>query len=98
MSSTAGRFETTSLVSHYERLRNDALRLCPGRTPAPGLALFLRKGMAAWMQTWKPYLATDDATTAPPPAPSLDGSIEIRAQIASILAAMILSRQREART
>lgn len=66
--------------------------------PAPGLALFLQKGMTAWMQAWKPYLTTDEAATALSPAPSRHGSFEMGAQIASILAGMILSRQREART
>lgn len=98
MSSVGGRTENGELVFHYEQLRNDAVSLSAGRTPAPGLALFLRKGMSAWMRAWKPYLATTDAATAPPPAGSLHGSFDIRAQIANILAGMILSRQLEATT
>jgi hypothetical protein len=54
--------------------------------------------MTAWMQAWKPYLATDEAATALSPAPSRHGSFEMGAQLANILAGMILSRQREART
>ncbi len=86
------------LVSHYEQLRNDALSVSAGRAPAPGLALFLRKGMTAWMQAWKPFLVTNGAPPAPPPAASLDGSFPVRAQIANILAGMILSRQLEVAT
>lgn len=98
MNSAAERTKNDDLVFHYEQLRNDALSLSAGRTSAPGLALFLRKGMSAWMRAWKPYLATNGSATAPPPAGSLHGSFDIRAQIANILAGMILSQQLEATT
>jgi hypothetical protein len=45
------------VISRYEQLRSQALgKLFPdGR--GLGLALFMRKGMAAWMQTWSEHTA-----------------------------------------
>lgn len=98
MSSAAERTKNDDLVFHYEQLRNDALSLSARRTSTLGLALFLRKGMAAWMRAWKPYLATAGTAKAKAPASSPNCSFDMRAQIANILAGMILSRQLEAMT
>jgi hypothetical protein len=82
------------LLASYEQLRQDALSLPTGRAPTPGLVLFLRKGMTAWMQAWSPCRqpAIPD-TVARPSAPPL-GSFEVRVQIATILVGMILQQQR----
>jgi hypothetical protein len=83
------------LVAHYEQLRRDA------RDPARcreglGLALFLRRGMAAWMQAWSrctscvaPQAQTLPAIAAPVP-------VDVRAQVATLLAEIILTLQLEA--
>ena len=83
------------LLTSYEQLRQDALSLSTGCAPTPGLVLFLRKGMTAWRQAWSPCRqpAIPD-TAARPSAPPL-GSFEVRVQIATILAGMILQRPRE---
>jgi len=60
-----------------------------------GLALFLRRGMTAWMQVCsecadvetEPCSLSDRQETIP---------VEIRSQLTTLLAGMILSRQQEA--
>jgi hypothetical protein len=84
------------LVAHYEQLRHDALSFSAGRTPAPGLALFLRQGMTAWMQAWTPCMQEPCAETQPPSAITQPYAFDVRAQITTILAGIILTKQREA--
>jgi hypothetical protein len=79
------------LVAHYERLRSEALSLPVGQTPAPGLALFQRKGMTAWMRAWFSCTCDMDAEAVPPPATPAC-SLDIRGQLAALLAGMILGR------
>lgn len=60
-----------------------------------GLALFLRRGMTAWMQAWS------ECADAETEACSISGSKEtlpadIRSQLATVLAGMILSLRQEA--
>jgi hypothetical protein len=83
------------LVAHYEQLRRDAKDPARSREGL-GLALFLRRGMTAWMQAWSqctsritPQAQTRSATTAPIP-------IDVRAQVATLLAGIILGLQQEA--
>jgi hypothetical protein len=82
------------MVAHYEQLRNEALSLPAGH--APGLALFLRKGMTAWMRAWSSCMPKPVSETASLVGAVPTCSVDIRAQIATILAGMILSRQPEA--
>jgi hypothetical protein len=86
-----------ALVAHYEHLRSDALSLEAGRSPAPGLALFLRKGMTAWMRAWSPCMNAAPEMALPPSAKQ-SSPPEIRAQLAAILAAMILGQKLEITT
>lgn len=83
------------LLTHYEQLRKDALSLPAGHTPAPGLALFLRKGMTAWMRAWSCCMPKPAPKTASLPDSTPTCSVDIRTQIATILAGMILGRQLE---
>ena len=83
-------------VAHYEQLRNDALSRPAGHVPAPGLALFLRKGMAAWMHAWSCCMPKPAPETASLPDAAPTCSVDLRTQIAVILAGMILGRQPEA--
>lgn len=84
------------LVAHYEQLRHDALSFSAGRTSAPGLALFLRQGMTAWMRAWTPCMQKPCAEILPLSAISQPYSFDVRAQITTILAGIILTDQREA--
>jgi len=86
------------LVAHYEQLRRDATDMSSRGREALGLALFLRRGMAAWMQAWSQCL---DCVT--PPAPSSPPAttpvpMDVRAQVAMLLAGIILSLHQEATT
>ena len=87
--------EATNYVAHYEQLRNDALSMAHGGAPAPGLALFLRKGMTAWMQAWSPGPQNAAATSAPPSGATQSCPPDIRTQIAAVLAGIILNQQLE---
>ena len=81
------------LAEHYEQLRSDALSRPAGRAPALGLALFLRKGMTAWMRTWSSYIQVAAPETAPLPGAVQTWPLDIRAQMTAILAGMILTQQ-----
>ena len=87
------------LVGHYEQLRKHALSLHFERTYTAGSALFIRGGMIAWMRAWPSCVQISHKEPAPDPnAPTniLDCSIQIRSQVAIILAGMILSQPWEA--
>lgn len=88
------------MVAHYEQMRGTALDPLNHRlvTP-PGLALFLRQGMTAWMRASSSCVNTPAcdsdrvAATEQPPLPQ-----SLRAQLAMILAGMILSQHQEITT
>jgi hypothetical protein len=86
------------LVAHYEQLRRDATEMSSRGRKGLGMALFLRRGMAAWMQAWSqcinciaPQTECQSATTAPVP-------VDVRAQVAALLAGIILGLHQEATT
>jgi hypothetical protein len=84
------------LVAHYERLRRDALGSpCPG-DGGFGLALFLRRGMAAWIEAW--WECTSPVEPIARSEPHVDDPIptDTRTQITALLAGMILCLQQEA--
>jgi hypothetical protein len=61
-----------------------------------GLALFLHRGMTAWMQAW-----SECAGKVEPETRSVSGGnetipVDMRSQLTSLLAGMILSLQQEA--
>jgi hypothetical protein len=80
------------LIARYEELRRQAL----GRfgAQAQGLALFMRRGMSAWMQAW--------SQVTPPPSPvrPLDDPeicpVQLHAEVATLLAGMVLLARQEA--
>jgi hypothetical protein len=61
-----------------------------------GLALFLRRGMTAWMQAWSE--CAGNVEPGPSSQPVIDDPIpsDIRSQITTLLAGMILCLQQEA--
>jgi hypothetical protein len=91
----SGGQHNDELVAHYEQLRKDALSPAIGRSPAPGLALFLRKGMIAWMRAWSPCMSAV-AEAASPAVATPSCPQDIRAQLAVLLAGLILGQQLEA--
>jgi hypothetical protein len=82
------------MVAHYEQLRSDVLSPMAGGCPAPGLVLFFRKGMTAWMQAWSPSMK-NASETAPPSDATWLCPVDVRAQLAGIMAGMILGQQLE---
>ena len=84
------------LVAEYEQLRRDAMATVAHRGEGLGWALFVRRGMTAWMQAWSECAPRSE------PSPSCDPDInepipsDVRPQIATLLASMILCLHREA--
>ncbi len=82
------------MVAHYEELRRLALG-CRG-AQAQGLALFIRRGMRAWMQAW--------SQCVPPPLPASEALLDdphtcpprLHAEVATLLASMVLFARQEA--
>lgn len=86
------------IVASYERLRKDVLDAAQPLAAAPGRVLFQRQGMAAWMRAWtgctkEPVIEPDSAPVSLPPL-----SQGLRAQVAMILAGMLLGQYRECTT
>jgi hypothetical protein len=84
------------LAARYEQLRHDIIGGSYGGEGL-GRALFLRRGMKAWMQAWS-ECACDLAPPTPPLQSGVDESIPVnmRSQITTLLVGMILSLQQEA--
>jgi len=61
-----------------------------------GLALFLRRGMTAWMQAWSECNGNVEQTTCSQPSTYETIPVDMRSQITTLLASMILSLQLEA--
>jgi hypothetical protein len=86
---------TETLAEQYEHLRKEAVSLAAGRRPAPGLALFLRKGMAAWMEASSSLAVTVPETPATLPGDACSWPCDIRSQATTILTGMILGQKPE---
>jgi len=89
-------FNRDDLVVHYERLRRDALGSRSPGDEGLGMALFLRRGMTAWMEAWSE--CTSRIEPGPRSEPRVDETIpaDTRLQITVLLASMILCLQQEA--
>jgi hypothetical protein len=82
------------LIARYEELRRQAL----GRSGAQGqgLALFMRRGMFAWMQAWSQCVAPPSAPPAQPPEDQEICPVELHREVAMLLASMVLFARQEA--
>jgi hypothetical protein len=85
------------LTEQYEQLRREATGCSEQAVQGLGLALFLRRGMTAWMQAWLQCSDGAAPNTHPRPA-TMPAAVpmDLRAQIATLLAGIILSLQQEA--
>src|SRR5206468_11167884 len=84
----AGARARQALAAGYEELRRAALGGAAGSGRGLGLALFLRSGMAAWMETCAALVPSHDAPargTSPPIVP-----LDLRLEVATLLAGMAL--------
>jgi hypothetical protein len=84
------------LAAHYEQLRRDAIGRPTHSGAGLGLALFLRRGMTAWMQAWSECHGHVEQTACSQPGADETIPVEMRSQITTLLASMILSLQQEA--
>jgi hypothetical protein len=83
------------LVTDYEQLRRDAIEVSARGREGLGLALFLRRGMTAWMQAWSECISCVTPQVQPQPATTAPVPIDVRAQVATLLAGIILGLQQE---
>jgi hypothetical protein len=82
------------LAGHYEQLRQDAMRQSISGGRGLGLALFLRSGMKAWMQAWS-ECASDETEMHSSSGGNETIPVDLRSQVTSLLAGMILLLQQE---
>jgi hypothetical protein len=79
-----------ALLSGYEEIRSEALRRagCSGR--GSGLALFVRRGMAAWLTACVPLVRPREASHW---KPTEDDRVppDLRTEVAMVLAEMALT-------
>jgi hypothetical protein len=82
------------LIAQYEAMRREATTPAPGVGPTHGLAVFLARGMAAWLEAL--------SALGPPPRPATgavgvasSGHVAfgpvVRAELTAVLAAMVLA-------
>ncbi len=83
------------LIAHYERLRHDATGP-PIQCQGLGLALFLQRGMKAWMQAWSDCAMNVEPSTRTDAGIDNRMPADLRSQIIALLAGMILCLQQEA--
>jgi hypothetical protein len=80
------------LIARYEELRRHALER--SATQGQGLALFMRRGMSAWMQAWSQCVPP-----TPVPARSHDDQeicpVQLHKEMAMLLASMVLFARQE---
>jgi hypothetical protein len=86
------------VVEQYEQLRREATRDAGNGGQGQGLALFLRSGMAAWMQAWSECVSGVRANAPSQAATMTSAPIDVRAQITTLLAGIILNLQQEVTT
>jgi hypothetical protein len=84
------------LVDHYERLRRGALGSPSLGGEGFGLALFLRRGMTAWIEAWSECASRVEPGTRSEPRVDEPIPADTRTQITALLAGMILCLQQEA--
>jgi len=84
------------LAARYEQLRRDAIGRPTHSGAGLGLALFLRRGMTAWMLAWSECHGHVEQTACSQPGADETIPAELRSQITTLLASMILSLQQEA--
>ena len=82
------------LTEQYEQLRREATSHSVHGRKGLGLVLFLRRGMTAWIQAWSQCTVTPKAHSQPAMAGAIP--IDLRTQVATLLAGIILGLHQEA--
>jgi hypothetical protein len=83
------------LTEQYEQLRREATGRSDG-VAGLGLRLFRRRGMTAWMQAWSQCADHVQPAAHPQPAAAAAVPMDLRTQIATLLAGIIPGLQQEA--
>jgi hypothetical protein len=84
------------LTQYYEDLRDSILNRKMTLEPPRGLTLFLRQGMAGWIEAWSRPMLSDQALIISP-QPAKIGSISagpLSSEAATILVNMVLAAAR----
>ena len=81
------------MIARYEQLRRLALGRCAAQ--AQGLALFMRRGMRAWMLAWSPYVPPPLSGPAAPLEDEQICPVQLHAEIATLMANMVLLAREE---
>jgi hypothetical protein len=83
------------LTVRYEQLRRDAIGRSVSVSQGLGLTLLLRRGMTAWMQAWSECAGRVQLEKPSESGPQETIPVDLRSQLAGLLAGMILSLQQE---
>lgn len=89
------------MVARYEQMRGAALDPGNGLVSQPGFALLLRQGMTAWIRAWSNCVSPPASASGRERIPTQTSSslpADLEAQLAMILAGMILCQYREIAT
>ena len=76
-------------IARYEDLRQDVLDEAGGG--GASLALFIGRGMVAWMKAWASYAPAKQGPP-PEPVPQAPVSTDLRAQVTQLLVSMVIGR------
>lgn len=81
----------------YEELREQAAGSTPGAIAenSPGLAVLVRKGMAAWMLAWREPLSCCEVAAGEKKEPRIDPGPDWQREAAIVLASMTLSHLKQ---
>jgi len=82
--------DSGALLSSYEEIRSEALRRAGSSSRGSGLALFVRRGMAAWLAACVPLTRAPEASHRKPPAEDRV-PLDLRTEVAMVLAEMALT-------
>lgn len=82
-------------MSGYEELRRVATGQPPSAGRGVGFALFLRSGMAAWIEACEVVSPPSPPLRLPPGEPDRLLPTDVRGEVTMVLAAMALSAARE---
>jgi hypothetical protein len=80
------RLDTGFLVDQYEALRREALALSPEGRRGHGLALFVTRGMVAWISALSALSCRQRPTGDEQPA----AAVAVRPEVTTVLANMVL--------
>ena len=94
MKKASGAGAHPDLTEQYEQLRREATSHSRHGRNGLGLTLFLRRGMTAWIQAWSQGTTTPQAHSQPAVAATVP--IDLRTQVTTLLAGIILGLHQEA--